>query len=118
MGTGRHVVAVAVSAEQVGGHRQELEVGRLERRLLVSGRQSGERVSPCLPGVGISATFELVPLPYTGLPHQFFARLALARALTIDRSDRKATIATAPAIATMRFTSTAGCHVTSPLLIT
>jgi len=31
MGTGRHVIAVAESAEQVGGHRQELEVWWLER---------------------------------------------------------------------------------------
>jgi hypothetical protein len=62
--------------------------------------------------------YSSTPQAYLPRGDQSLAFLALARVLTIDRSIRQATIATAPPTATTRLTSTAGCHVTWPLLIT
>ncbi len=60
---------VVVAAEHVGGHREELEILRVERLLLVRAYEEVVRLGPGSSRKGLTAPLELVePIPHAA-PH-------------------------------------------------
>src|SRR4029450_5594078 len=84
---------VLILSDQIGRHRQVFDIGRVELRVDVRGRQCGESFLPGVPLEGLSARFQCVSASHrSGLAVRFYA-VTVWRTKSNDATGRRLRLA-------------------------